>query len=191
MSHALIPNFSVPLVPIHDDGDRVPFHADPILAAIEAHEEAYAVFQAVAQGGPTLRAFESMEIALEVLLGTPCATRFGGFALVRHLRWWIEAEAHHASDCEPGYSIAQAREADLTRFLGSDGVSRIGVAMPSGRLPVSVPAPRPTRIVIEAGPVPSPALVRLGRAVASAGELLTCLVLVAGGCVLTGLASLI
>lgn len=45
MSHALIPNFSVPLVPIHDDRDRVPFHADPILAAIDAHSEAWSVFR--------------------------------------------------------------------------------------------------------------------------------------------------
>ncbi|TXN23194.1 hypothetical protein [Methylobacterium sp. WL9] len=54
MSHAIIPNFSVSLVPINNDGDRVPFHVDPILAAIEAHEEAYAVFQAAAQPTATI-----------------------------------------------------------------------------------------------------------------------------------------
>lgn len=142
-------------------------------------------------GEPSLRAEGALEAALAALLGTPCATRFGGFALLRHLRWWLETESEFSGGYQPGYSIAQAREADLTLFLGSDGVSRIGTALPSGRPSVPAALLAPRRSVIEAGPVPSPALVHLGRAVASAGELLACLVLVAGGCMLTGLASLI
>jgi hypothetical protein len=83
MSHALIPNFSFPLPSL---AERVPFHADPILAAIERHEEAWAVFQVAPDGEASLRADAENDAALADLLATPCATQFGAFALLRHLR---------------------------------------------------------------------------------------------------------
>lgn len=179
MSHALIPDFSFPLLGLPE---RVPFHADPILAAIERHEDAYTVFQVAPAGEPSIQAEGVYEAALVALLVTPCATRFGAFALLRHLRWWLGQEVEFSDNYQPGYGVAAAREADLTLLLGCDGVARIPTALPLGRLPA-----------IEARPAPAPvfALPRPGRAGAAAGELLAALVIVGGGAVLTGLSTLI
>lgn len=179
MSHALIPDFSFPLLGLPE---RVPFHADPILAAIERHEDAYAVFQVAPEGEASSQAAREYDAALDALLATPCTTRFGAFALLRHLRWWLGEEAQFSESYQPGYGVAAAREADLTLLLGCDGVARIPTALPLGRLPT-----------IEAAPAPAPilALPRPARAVAAAGELLAALVLVGGGAVLTGLSTLI
>jgi hypothetical protein len=51
----------------------VPFHANPILAAIDAHDEAWAVWQ-VAPEARELRAHAVKEQALALLLATPCST---------------------------------------------------------------------------------------------------------------------
>ena len=191
MSHARIPDFSVPLAlpPLRLD-ERVPFHADPILAATERHSEAWSAFQVALPGKPSELADDETFAALTALLGTPCATRAGAFCLLRHLRWWLDEEAPNADAYGDEWRVAQAREADLTLLLGCDGVRRIPMALPLGRLSGPVPA-LPAHVTIEAGPAPAPALVRLSRAAGSAGELLACLVLVAGGCVLTGFATLL
>jgi hypothetical protein len=69
--------------------EHVPFHADPILAAIDHHDEAWSVWQS-AKDALVARRHVEMEGALARLLATPCATQFGALALLRHLRWHIQ-----------------------------------------------------------------------------------------------------
>ena len=71
--------------------EHVPFHADPILTAIDAHDRAWSAYQ-VASDAVVVRAHAEMEAALARLLAeaVPCATRFGSLALLRHLRWHID-----------------------------------------------------------------------------------------------------
>lgn len=182
MSHAL----NLPILAA--DGDRVPFHADPILAAIERHEEAYAVFQVAPEGRPSEVAEEAMSEALTALLATPCATRAGMLCLIRHLRWWVGEEAPFSEDYQPGYGIAQAREADLSRCLGVERIERLPLALPSGRLIGPVldlrPEPIPTAHAVA---LPAPALI---RTLSQAGDALAALILIVGGCGFVGFASL-
>ena len=99
MTHARIPDFSTRLLAT-STGDHVPAFADPILAAIDAHAEAYAVFQAAAEGKPT----EPAKIVMGAPLAAACKTRFGGLALLRHLRSWLAEEAEFAAHYEPSYA---------------------------------------------------------------------------------------
>jgi hypothetical protein len=69
--------------------EHVPFHADPILAAIDHHDEAWSVWQCATDALMARRHIE-MEGALARLLVTPCATQFGALALLRYLRWHIQ-----------------------------------------------------------------------------------------------------
>lgn len=69
--------------------EHVPFHADPVLAAIDHHDEAWSVWQCATDALVARRHVE-MEGALARLLATPCATQFGALALLRHLRWHIQ-----------------------------------------------------------------------------------------------------
>jgi len=69
--------------------EHVPFHADPILTAIDHHDEAWAVWQCASED-LVARQHVEMEGALARLLATPCATQFGALALLRHLRWHIQ-----------------------------------------------------------------------------------------------------
>ena len=69
--------------------EHVPFHSDPILVAIDHHDEAWAVWQSASDALVARRHVE-MEGALARLLATPCATQFGALALLRHLRWHIQ-----------------------------------------------------------------------------------------------------
>lgn len=118
MNHARFPNFSQPAPSLTIE--HVPFAADPILAAIDHHSETWAVFQVAVGEEPSLQANDAMDAALVALLGTPCATRFGGLALLRHLRWWLGEEAAFAESYQPEYGQAQARASDLLLFLGSE-----------------------------------------------------------------------
>jgi hypothetical protein len=68
--------------------EHVPFHADPVLAAIDHHDEAWSVWQCATDALVARRHVE-MEGALARLPATPCATQFGALALLRHLRWHI------------------------------------------------------------------------------------------------------
>ena len=185
MSLARIPDFSLPAL----DADRVPFHADPVLAAIERHEEAWSVFQVAPEGEASERADAETFDALHALLATPCATRAGMFCLIRHLRWWLaeeapNAKAHTIDGGVDAWAVAEAREADLSKALGVEPIQRLPLALPSGRL---------RGPVIDLRPVspPVPALARLGRAVGHAGELLAAITLVAGGVGFAGLATLL
>lgn len=71
---------------IRTDVEIVPYHADPIFAAIDRHSEAWSVFQVAPEGQASIAADAETFDALHVLLSTPCATRTGMFCLVRHLR---------------------------------------------------------------------------------------------------------
>ncbi|KQP67678.1 hypothetical protein ASF41_21670 [Methylobacterium sp. Leaf111] len=92
--------------------EHVPFHADPILAAIDHHDEAWAVWQSAPDALVTRRHVE-MEGALARLLATPCATQFGALALLRHLRWHIQHDA--ITD-----AAVLGRAADLALYLRLD-----------------------------------------------------------------------
>lgn len=92
--------------------EHVPFHADPILAAIDHHDEAGAVWQSATDALVARRHVE-MEGALARLLATPCATQFGSLALLRHLRWHIQHDG--ITD-----AAVLARAADLALYLRLD-----------------------------------------------------------------------
>nr|WP_137831277.1 hypothetical protein [Methylobacterium sp. L1A1] len=193
MSHAL----TLPiLASLSADGDRVPFHADPILAAIERHSEAWAAFQIAPTGKASADADAETFDALHALLATPCATRAGMFCLIRHLRWFFETEAPNAEAYEivggpNAWTIAQAREADLSRCLGVERIERLPLALPSGRLIGPVIDLRPVSTsTAEPYPAALPTPARFGRALSQAGEMLAALVLIAGGCGFVGFASL-
>lgn len=172
MTHALM------LPALIADGDRVPFHADPVLAAIERHAEAWSVFQAAPEGEASERADDETFAALDALLGTACATRAGALCLIRHLRWWLSEEAPNASAYGASWPIARAREADLSLAFGVERIERRPLVLPSGRMLAPVAERRP-----------APA--RTGSVLATAGEVLSALIIVAGGACLTGFASLL
>lgn len=188
MTHAL----SLPVLVA--DGDRAPFHADPILAAIERHGEAWAAAQVAPHGATSAADAEACD-ALNALLATPCATRAGMLCLIRHLRWWLDNEAPSVGPAVGELSadaVAHAREADLSRCLGVERIERLPLALPSGRLVGPVIDLRPIPVAprdIEAAPtvlaLPTPA-----RIAPLAGEALAALVLVVGGIGFTGFASL-
>jgi hypothetical protein len=92
--------------------EHVPFHADPILAAIDHHDEAWAIWQSASDALVARRHVE-MEGALARLLATPCATQFGALALLRHLRWHIQHD-------EITDAAVLGRAADLAVYLGLD-----------------------------------------------------------------------
>lgn len=160
------------------DGERVPFHADPVLAAIERHSEAWAVFQVARPGADSERADDETQAALTALLGTACATRAGAFCLIQHLRWWLAEEEPNAGAYGDAWAIARAREADLSKFLGVERIERRPLGLPSGR--VLAPAAEPRSM-----------LARSCSVLAAAGEALSALIIVAGGACLTGFASLL
>lgn len=155
------------------DDDHAPFHADPVLAAIDRHNEALAVFTAAPLGRARARARDELHEALAVLLATPCTTRTGMLSLIRHFRWW-EAEETRPDACEPEFGIAMARAADLSVCLGVPPIQRLPVVLPSGRL---IAPARPAACI--------------GRALASGAEALAALIIIAGGCGLVGIATLI
>lgn len=157
MTHARFPDFSQPLPPAAPRLiEHVPFHADPILVAIDAHDEAWAVWQ-VAPEVRMLQSHVEKEEALARLLATPCLTRFGTLALLRHLRWHIQHDG-----------IADA--AVLAR--AADAAHELNVDFPEVDPPREPVAP----------------VLRLLR---RAGEILTAVVLIAGGGVVVGLATLL
>lgn len=141
---------------------------DPILAAIDHHDEAMAVLRSAPAGTVGVRTAERAALdALIGLLGTPCTTRDGAEALLRYLRRHIEAEHITADPFDLPARLAVARAADLSLLLGLPGAR--------APLPLALPASR------------GAALQALNRA----GEVLAAFVVVIGGGVLIGLASLL
>lgn len=92
--------------------EHVPFHADPILAAIDHHDEAWSVWQC-APDALVARRHVEMEGTLARLLATPCATQFGSLALLRHLLWHIQHDG--ITD-----AAVLARASDLALYLRLD-----------------------------------------------------------------------
>lgn len=186
MTHARIPDFSA--LPAAALPTATAF-LDPVLAAIDAHAEAWAVFQIADTGRPAEIAEDALSAALEHLLATPCATRFGALALIRHLRWLIREDALSTETDDVLGRLVLVREADLSRFAGSDlPLDMLPVASPLGRL---APPAGPTLPPVLAAPQGEPILRRVLRASGLAGEVLAALALIGGGAVLTGFASLL
>ena len=127
--------------------EHVPFHADPILAAIDHHDEAWAVWQSASDALVARRHVE-MEGALARLLATPCATQFGALALLRHLRWHIQHDGitdtsvlGRASDLAlylrldfPASEPARARLAPALRLLSGLGEAVAALSLICGGL---------------------------------------------------------
>ena len=192
MTHARFPGLSVrPPAPATFTAAPAP---DPVLSAIDAHDEAWAVYQVAPAGRPAEVAEDGLGAALEDLLATPCLTRLGALALVRHLRWLIREEAIADGGTDLLGRLVLTREADLSRFVGSDlPPEHLPHAAPLGRL-----AARPVRRMPPSSPSsPAPTVPATGRArrlataAATSGEALAALLIVAGGAVLTGLATLL
>ena len=188
---------------------------DPIHAAIRRHRAAYDTYQVAPEGKASMEANDEYDAASDALVSTACASRFGALALVEHLLWWLNEEADFSAGHQPAYSLALARAADLTLFLGTRAsVTAIPAAAPSGRLAsVSttrlLPAPdRQHRTAVAAlqdeplpgaiepweavTPVrPDTAHCRAPRFLDLAGEALAAIAIIGGGMVLTGLATLL
>ena len=162
---------------------HVPTQSDPIFAAIVVHRAAYNAYQVAPEGKASLIANDDYDAASADLAASACSSRFGALALLEHLRWWLAEEAEFRAGHEPAYSIAEARVADLTLFLGDAPSTAVAIptAAPSGRLGTDALASWP--------PASQPA--RLSRCLAGAGEGLTSLILIYGGAVMTGFASLL
>ena len=138
MTHALT---------IRTDAETVPYHADPILAAIDRHAEAWSVFQVAPEGAAS-----------------------------------IDADAYEIVGGPNAWTIAQTREADLSRCLGVERIERLPTALPSGRL---------VGPVIDLRPLAASTPVRFARLLSGAGEVVAALVIIGGGIGLTGFASLL
>ena len=183
MTHAQIPDFTPALGAV-----RVVAN-DPILAAIQAHAEAWSVFQVASAGDASHRAEAALQVALEELLATPCGSQFGALALVRHLRWYAREEAVGLDPDDFFGHLVLMREADLSRFAGSDlPPDMLAVAAPLGRLtPVAERRTLPYRTAAPREVVRR----RLLRASGLAGEVLAAVAIIGGGFILTGLATLL
>lgn len=194
--------------------------SDPIHAAITRHRIAYDAYQVAPEGRPSIEANDEYDAASDALVATPCATRFGALALLAHLRWWLQDEAEFKDGHQPAYGLAEARAADLALFLGTPlpPTVRPNVDVLAGFLPQSAPAGRlgrtlppcdlyshsaPSALPNEALPGewsdaalivparPDTAHVRAWRLLTLSGELLAGFLIIGGGTVLTGLASLL
>jgi hypothetical protein len=194
MTHACIPDFATVYPLPGPPAFPLPMPADPVLVAIDAHAEAWAVFQVAEAGRPSEAAEDALSLALEELLATPCLTRLGALALVRHLRWLIREEAITAECDDVLGRVALVREADLSRFVGSDLPPEwLPHAMPLGRLAAQVvrhlPPVAPVQPASAAARAPSSGAV--ARAAGLASEALAAVAIIGGGIVLTGLATLL
>lgn len=185
MTYARIPDFST-LSASQAITHRV-LPTDPVLAAIDAHAEAWAVLQIADCGRPSEIAEDALSVALEDLLATPCGSAFGALALVRHLRWVIREEGITVEAGSLLDRFILAREADLCRFTGSDfPPDALPVASPLGGLcPRVVPELPPVLRAPEGDPI----LRRVLRAAGVAGEVFSAAVFIGGGAWLVGLAS--
>lgn len=156
---------------------------DPIHAAISRHRAAWSEFQSAPEGEPSLQAEDECDASRAALLGTPCATRFGALALLDHLRWWLAEEGPNAEGYGDTWNVARSRASDLVLFLG-EPVERSPVAL-GEILATFLPAPGRTACS------PPTAHVRAARLLTLSGEILAGFLIIGGGSVLTGLATLL
>ena len=179
MTHARIPDFSICLPSPAPVARILP--ADPIYSAIERHRAALEDYRTA----PSLITNDEVDGALDALVVTPCASRAGAMALLAHLRTFLTEEADYSAGWWPTFQMAHARAADLQLLLGAcTPPAAIPQAFPSGRM---VPAPAAPLLPHQ----PRPLHLRVIRGLGVASELLAACVIVGGGCVLTGLASLL
>ncbi|MGU3541003.1 hypothetical protein [Methylobacterium sp. A54F] len=142
----------------------IPFPSDPILLAIDRHREAWNAFIA-ASPSTVAAACRDQASALANLLTTGCTTDAGAAALLRHLRAVLDANGRTlAIGCESS-ALMRARARNLALLVEPTGRT--------GLLP---------RVAAAAGTAS-----RLAHRI---GEVAACLVIVGGGAVLVGLASL-
>lgn len=142
----------------------VPTAADPILAAIAAHRDAWRAF-ANATSETVGEAALVQRTAMADMLGTACTTRTGADALLRHLRACLSANGRTLDLGTIGRSLITARASDLALLLGMPGA----------------------RASLAADPETSADIHALNRA----GEAVAALVLIAGGIALIGLSSIL
>lgn len=137
---------------------------DPIFAAIAVHRAAWlAVVHSAARDADAAKIMQRE--ALVTLLGTPCTTRAGAESLRLHLRACLAADGI-CVDLGPLFArVAHARAQDLALTLDLD----------------HEPAPRRLGEILAA----------IVRRLRGAGEALAALVLVVGGALLIGVASLL
>jgi hypothetical protein len=187
---------------------------DPIHAAIARHRSAYEAYQVASQGKAAITSTGECDAAADALVVTSCTSRFGALALLGHLRWWLAHEAGFSTADRPSYDIAKARAADLTLFLGTNlPPVAIPRATPMGCLSarrLSEPLP-PQSIYRRRAPMrppnenlpgeiepwqatsavrPDTAFVRALRVMDASGEFLAAIAIIAGGTLLTALATL-
>lgn len=191
--------------------DHAPNFADPILAVIDRHNEAWSVYQVAPEGEASEVAKREAFDALSALLTTACGTRFGSLALLSHLRWWLSKEAVNAEGYGEHWPMAQARAADLTLFLGTPPVPAVyPQAHKLGHAASRVQAKAGRRIASPAfemfGPEDLPGAIDGWEAVApirpdtpysrslrlleGMGEAVAALSLICGGVIVVGLATL-
>lgn len=138
--------------------------SDPILAALARHREAWACL-ANAAPDDAADAAKAQVIALAVVIVTPCTTQVGAEALLRHLRACLAANGSTLALPPETVEVLTVRAADLTRLLG----------YPHTYAPISL----------------GEAAAAVIRSLNRFGEVAAALAIVAGGVVLTGLASLL
>ena len=179
MTHARIPDFSTCL-PSQTPVARIP-PADPIHAAIGRHRTALEDYRFA----PSLITNDEVDGAFDALVVTSCASRAGAMALLAHLRTFLTEEADFAAGWWPTFPMAQVRAADLQLLLGAcTPLVAIPPAFPSGRMAPAAVVPLPPR-------QPAPLHLRVIRGLGAAGDLISAIAIIGGGCVLTGLASLL
>ena len=106
-------------------------------------------------------------------------------ALLAHLRTFLTQEAGYAAGWWPTIQMAHARAADLQLLLGADTPpASIPPAFPSGRMTPGTVVHLPSR-------QPAPLHLRVIRCLGAAGELISAIAIIGGGCILTGFASLL
>lgn len=162
---------------------HVSTQADPIHAAISRHRAAWSEFQFAPEGEPSLQAEDECDASRTALLGTSCASRFGALALLDHLRWWLDEEKPNAAGYGDDWSVALARASDLALFLGEPAKAVECEPVALGEILATFLPPTP--------PAPVPGRLMRPLALTVAAEALAGFLLIAGGAVLTGFASLL
>ncbi|MCJ2080161.1 hypothetical protein [Methylobacterium sp. J-090] len=148
-------------------------HAAPEVApasvhvAIMRHRAAFDAYQSAPEGAAAMVANDDYDAATEALVSTACGSHAGALALLSHLRCWLAEEAEFSAGHQPGYRLAETRVADLALLLNG-GMRPAGCA-PSARRAAIRPRNRLPQI----------------------GEALAALLVVAGGMLAVGIATLV
>lgn len=189
-----------------------------IIAAIEDHRSAWSTYQNVTEDSEADElAFIELHEALDRLVGTPCRNMDETRALAAHLFWYVNAERHTRDWTSSPDSGALARAADLALLLRDDPatiacdpphltlgqfvarvVQRVALASSIVSIERRTPdfrlaeAPEPSEPWCFVTPVrPDTPHVRALRVIDTLGEAFAGLVLIVGGAIATGIATLL